>query len=109
MIKQYRKKKKKKIMISLATENMSNKEIFAKRDAVKNKLKKDNWLVIDTFFSDMHIKDKEINMPLRYLAESLKIMSNCDAVYFCKGYADSHNCYIEHSIAKSYGLKIIYE
>ena len=32
-------------------------------------------------------------------------MSECDTVYFCKGWENARGCKIEHEVAKSYGYK----
>ena len=36
-------------------------------------------------------------------------MSFCNAVYFCKGWTSSKGCMVEHYVATSYGLTMIYE
>lgn len=71
--------------------------------------------VVNTFFDDESCSDENlkkagvIQIPVYFIAESLKSMSLCDAVYFCKGWENARGCRIEHEIAKQYGLLIIYE
>ena len=47
--------------------------------------------------------------PLYFLGEVLKIMSQCDAVYFCKGWEEARGCMVEHLAAELYGLEILHE
>ena len=53
--------------------------------------------------------DAATNFSLYALALSLEIMSNCDIVYFCRGWENARGCRMEHQAAKEYGLQIIYE
>lgn len=43
------------------------------------------------------------------LWESIKMMAWADRAYFAKGWEDARWCKIEHEVAKSYGIEIIYE
>jgi hypothetical protein len=38
-----------------------------------------------------------------------KLMLDCDAVFFCKGWQSSIGCQNEHNVAISSGLEVIYE
>lgn len=49
------------------------------------------------------------NIPLWFLAKSLQKMSECDLVYFCKGWETARGCIIEHEAARQYGLDVLYE
>jgi hypothetical protein len=48
------------------------------------------------------------NVPLYYLAQSLEVMSKCDAVYYCDGWENARGCQIEHAAATAYGLVSIF-
>lgn len=48
------------------------------------------------------------SVPLVYLAESLRVMSRCNAVYLCDGWEEARGCKIEHDAAKAYGLLMIH-
>lgn len=50
-----------------------------------------------------------LHIPLLYICESLKAMSRCHAVYFCKGWATTRGCIVEHEAAMLYGLHKFYE
>lgn len=105
-----------KVMISQPMSGMADDEILKKRlealDALKN-MGYDE--VVNTFFDDESYSDENlkkagvIQIPVYFIAESLKSMSLCDAVYFCKGWENARGCRIEHEVAKQYGLLIIYE
>lgn len=49
------------------------------------------------------------NVGVYYLGRSLMVMAECDGVFFCKGWEGARGCRIEHEVAKSYGLQIMYE
>ena len=76
---------------------------------------KKGFEVLDTWFTDeWHSKEnlKErgiVQIPVHFIAESLKSMSLCHAVYFCKGWENARGCKIEHEVAQAYGVDIIYE
>lgn len=69
------------------------------------------WLgheVYDTFFVG-YLPPGVKNSGLYGLGLSITAMSECDAVFFCKGWEEAKGCLIEHDAAKFYGLKLIYE
>ena len=91
-------------------------EIAETRDRAIAVLEGMGYEVLDTRFDDKWYYSEEnmikrgvANIPLCFLAESLKSMSLCHTVYFCKGWEYARGCRIEHEAAKAYGLKIIYE
>lgn len=47
------------------------------------------------------------HIPLVYLAESLRAMSRCDAVYYCEGWGNNRGCVIENAAAVAYGLATV--
>ena len=103
---------KKVAMISQTMRGKTEQEILQTREKAVAALSKKGYEVLDTYFdySEQDLKEKGFNnIPLYYLAKSLKAMSKCDAVYFCKGWKNARGCKIEHKTAKAYGLNIIYE
>ena len=97
-----------KVFISQGMNNKTDEEIKAEREEA---LKKVN----DTFIEDM----EEINsffegepnvktIPLFFLGESIKLLSEADIVVFCKGYENYRGCKIEELCAKEYGIPRMY-
>ena len=99
-----------KAMISQPMKDMSSDDILAVRENAIAYLRKQGYDVENTFFADDgFISDDTRNVPIAYLAKSIEAMSKCDAVYFCKGWANARGCKIEHKIAEEYGLITIDE
>lgn len=105
----------KKVMISQPMAGKTGAEIMEVRNREKRYLQSMGYEVINSYYSDKwkdelieNIKESK-NAPLFFLAESLKAMSCCDAVYFCLGWQDARGCRIEHEAAKAYDLEIIYQ
>lgn len=44
-----------------------------------------------------------------HMRADYKLMLDCDAVFFCKGWQSSMGCQNEHNVAISSGLEVIYE
>lgn len=98
-----------KIMVSQPMGNLEEKEILFVFNNVKKRLEKHGHTVVTAYFKDyceecLLVKNK----PLYCLADSLKIMSDCDGVYFVDGWENARGCRIEHQAAEEYGLKIMY-
>mgnify|MGYP001078490756 CR=1 FL=1 len=103
---------KKIAMISQTMAGKIEQEILQTREKAVAALSKKGYEVLNTYFNDSEqdLKEKGFNnIPLYYLAKSLKAMSKCDTVYFCKGWENARGCKIEHETAKAYGLDIVYE
>lgn len=107
-----------KVMICQPMRGKTHEEIVAKRDESAAYLELMGHEVVNTLFGDPQIdvdvvnatdKNGIKNLPLNYLARSLRFMSRCDAVYFCKGWQDARGCRIEHDAAVAYGLQVIEE
>ena len=97
-----------KVFISQAMNNKTDEEIKAERDEA---LKKVN----DTFKGDMEeIKsffegEPEVKtIPLFFLGESIRLLSDADIIVFCKGYENYRGCIIEELCAKEYGIPRMY-
>ena len=99
-----------KAMISQPMNGMSSDDILAVRECATEFLAEWGYDVEDTFFADDgFISEDTKNVSIAYLAKSIESMSKCDAVYFCKGWANARGCKIERKIAEEYGLTIIDE
>lgn len=105
-------KRKKRVMISQPMADKTDLEIMDARNKAKKHLEDIDYEVVDSLF-DMDedwLRDTgTVYIFVRYLGESIKVMSLCHAVYFCKGWENARGCLIEHEVAKAYGLEIIYE
>lgn len=107
--------RKKRAMISQLMSGKTDEEILETRDKAKAELESLGYEVIDTFLSGEEWKDEALkaagvkNIPVFMLAESIKRLSQCDAIYFCKGFEHGRGCRIEQSVAVKYGLERIYE
>ncbi len=105
----------KKAMISQPMAGRTEAEITEARNGATKALEAAGYKVINTLFTDeWYSKDKMQErgveqIPLCFLAKSLENMSLGHAAYFCKGWENARGCRIEHTAAKEYGLKIIYE
>ena len=99
-------------MISQTMGGKTEQEILQTREKAVAALTEKGYEVLNTYFEDneQDLKEKGYeNVPLYHLAKSLKYMSKCNAVYFCKGWENARGCKIEHETAKAYGLDMIYE
>lgn len=104
----------KKAMISQPMNGKTDEEIKTSREKAKLFLKICGYEFVNTLFTDEWYKESMKKrgvrqIPLSFLAKSIENMSLCDVVYFCDGWEKARGCKIEHDIAMSYGLKIIYE
>lgn len=103
-----------KAMISQPMGGKTDEEIIATKERATYALHRRNYEVVNTLFTDEWVKNEasngcDTNRPLWFLAKSLEKMSQCNAVYFCKGWENARGCKIEHDAAVAYGLEIIYE
>ena len=101
---------KQTVMISQPMNGISSDDILATREKAINTLEQFGYDVVDSYFADDgFVSDDTKNIPVAYLAKSIAIMAKCNAVYFCRGWETARGCKIEHEIANSYGLAVIYE
>ncbi|MBQ6503096.1 MAG: DUF4406 domain-containing protein [Flexilinea sp.] len=102
----------KRAMICHPMNGISTIEILAVRGKAKRWLIDNGYTVDDTLFEAHSIDPEKIgvqNTGIYYLSNSLRTMSKCDTVYFCRGWNKSRGCQAEHFVAKSYGLHVLYE
>lgn len=97
-----------KVMISQGMNGRTETDIKEERNIVKEKLNKLGIDVVDTLFSE-EVSESFLNPSLYYLAKSIQILGNVNAVIFVGDWSKYRGCRIEHEIAKAYGVKILYE
>lgn len=93
----------------------SDEEIKANRSEALNdilkKLGDEPFTVItgeNKFFKNIKETFKEKNaLRVFCLGDSIKLMSECDAVYFAKGWTEAKGCQIEHDVAVTYEIPIL--
>ena len=98
------------VMICQPMAGKTEDEIFEERCKVVEFLDSFGFDVANSLFDfdEEELKRKGVkNIPLYYLAESLKVMSKCDAVYYCEGWQHARGCVIENAAASAYGLTSI--
>lgn len=106
---------KKIAMISQPMAGLTDFEINDTRNRAKHVLDERGFNVIETLYSDYYYNPTYlhnlgvVHIPLYLLSKILEDMSQCHAVYFCKGWENARGCKIEHEVAVAYGLEIIYE
>lgn len=102
-------------MVSQPMAGKTDEEIILTRERAVDVLRERGYDVVNTLFTDDRYSEDSmrqrgvVQTPLYLLAKSLDCMSQCHAVYFCKGWENARGCRIEHEAAKAYGLEIIYE
>ena len=102
-------------MISQPMNGLIEEEIINAQNKFVEYAKKENLEVVNTYFKDEWYSQDSmslrgvVRMPVCFLAMSLEKMSQCNIVYFAKGWENARGCKIEHEVALQYGLDIIYE
>ena len=95
-----------KIFISQPMNGKTTEEIENERNYIIGRLKENECVeIIDSFFKDEPYEA----LPLWYLGESIKLMSEADIVFFCDGWQTARGCQIEHDCALEYGIDTMYE
>jgi len=95
-----------KVMISQPMRNKTEEQIRTEREEIIEKFKKMHIEVINTLFTEEAPQD--CNIAVYYLGKSISAMKNIDALYMCDNWRQARGCQIEHEVAKSYGIKILY-
>lgn len=99
-----------KAMISQPMAGKTDAEITAARKKAIQYLEGKGYEVVDSYFRDEFAEPIEnANKGIYFLAKSLEKMSECTAVYFCRGAQAARGCRIEHAVAEAYGLTCIDE
>lgn len=90
-------------MISQPMNGLTEEEIEETRKKARRHLERLGYKVAETYTSKA-----EKENPIYCLSLALETMAQCEAVYFCEGWEDYRGCRIEHEVAKTYDLDIIY-
>lgn len=101
----------KKLFISQPMRGLTDKEILETRLKIKERAEKvigEDIELIDSFIKDY---PGEINkhIPIWYLGESIKFLSEADIAYFGGDWRRARGCVIENLIAKEYHIEVIEE
>lgn len=102
-----------KVFISQPMNGKSEEEIQRTREKAIASIRKDlkdfgeEAEVLESYFEDYNPDAGCV--PLKYLAESLKLLADADIAYFAKGWEDARGCRIENICATEYGIEIIVE
>lgn len=106
----------KKAMISQRYSGRSKEEIMAERDEAVKKLESLGYEAVNVFFTDEWNKFEALkkygekkNVPLFFYSLRMEALSNCDAIYFCKGWEYDCNCKMDHEAALIYGIRVLYD
>lgn len=105
----------KKIMISQPMAGLTESQILEARNKFLEFAKKEGLEAVNTYFKDEWYSKESmskrgvVNIPMCFIAKSIEMMSLCDKVYFAKGWKNARGCKIEHEVAITYGMEIIYE
>lgn len=95
-----------KIFISQPMNGKTTEEIENERNYIIDRLRENECVeIINSFFKDEPYEA----LPLWYLGESIKLMSEADVVFFCNGWQTARGCQIEHDCALEYGIDTMYE
>lgn len=87
-----------KIMISQPMAGKTSKQILDERKELVRELQNEGHIIIDTV-----LDISENKSPIYYLAKSIELLDQADAVIFMKGWQNAKGCRVEHFIALEYG------
>ena len=87
-----------KIMISQPMSGKTDEQILGERKELVKELQNEGHIIIYTL-----LDISENKSPIYYLAKSIELVDQADAVIFMKGWQDARGCRVEHFIALEYG------
>lgn len=99
-----------KVFISCTMNGRSNEEILKTRKDINEKLKnvlKQDFEVIDSFFTDFNPNVTQIDPAMYYLGLSISKMAAADIVVFAEGWDKARGCKLEYNVARAYGKTCI--
>lgn len=99
-----------KVFISQPMYGLSENQIKENREKAISKIKEkfgNDVEILDSFMEDYCPTKGHI--ALKFLAKSLEILGDADAIYMCEGAENARGCIIEHRCAVEYGIKVIYD
>ena len=98
----------KKLFISCPMNGKTFEEIVeVRKEAIKlmkEKFPNEEFEVLKTFFDF-----EEDTHPLKYMAESIRMLADADIAFFAKGWNEARGCKIEHECAVAYGIEVLDE
>lgn len=98
----------KKLFVSCPMNGKTFEEIVEVRKEaiklIKKKFPNGEFEVLKTFFDF-----EEGTHPLKYMAESIRMLADADVAYFAKDWHETRGCKIEHDCAVAYGIEIVDE
>lgn len=98
----------KKVFVSCPMNGKTFEEIVeVRKEAIKllkEKFPNEEFEVLKTFFDF-----EEGTHPLKYLAESIRMLADADIAFFVRGWSDARGCQIERACALAYGIVIVDE
>ena len=101
---------RKKAFISQPMQGKTVDDIRAERKRIEDTLALNGYEPVDSVFESFPNADGRYkSVPLAYLAKSLDLLAQCDAVCFAPGWKNARGCQIEHTCAEQYGIEIIME
>lgn len=99
-----------KVFISCTMNGRSDEEILKTRKDINEKLKnvlKQDFEVIDSFFTDFNPNVTQIDPAMYYLGLSISKMAAADIVVFAEGWDKARGCKLEYDVARAYGKTCI--
>lgn len=99
-----------KVFISCTMNGRSDEEILKTRKDINEKLKnvlKQDFEVIDSFFTDFNPNVTQIDPAMYYLGLSISKMAAADIVVFAAGWDKARGCKLEYNVARAYGKTCI--
>lgn len=81
----------------------SDEEILRERNKIVSRIVSQGHEVIDSFITEYPTHDVQ-NYSVYFLGESIKMMSEADAVFAMKGWSEARGCNIEMTIAETYDI-----
>lgn len=98
----------KKVFVSCPMNGKTFEEIVeVRKEAIKllkKKFPNEEFEVLKTFFDF-----EEGTHPLKYLAESIRMLADADIAYFAKDWDKARGCNIEYKCAFTYDIEIVDE
>ena len=96
-----------KVFISQPMKGKTKEEILTERADAYASIK---WVLPDAELIDTFIDEQltEKHDGLKYLAKSIEMLDEADAVWMLKDWLTARGCQIEHECAKAYGIPVYY-
>lgn len=94
-----------KLFISQPMNGLSDQEILVQRERTFKAVRllyDEDFTLIESFIP--RPAEEVRNMPVRFLAESIALLSDADVAVFAQGWRNARGCKIEHQICEAYGI-----